>query len=124
MIFVTQSFWMTRKILGTFAIFGKFADFSRPFLAVSLYKSRILLNSLFLLFLRYLQEAVSQNFLVNLILAIFAIFARSCLTKFSCESFFFLRKKNWLANFCDYVQSWTYLLTWPLLVCLVCRKQH
>ena len=57
---------MTRKILVTFAIFGKFADFSRPFLAVSLYKSTILLNLLFLLFLRYLQEAVAQNFLVNL----------------------------------------------------------
>ena len=65
-IFVAQSFWLTRKILVTFAIFGKFADFSRPFLAVSLYKSTILLNLLFLLFLRYLQEAVSQNFLVNL----------------------------------------------------------
>ena len=37
-----------------FAIFAKFADFSKPFLTFSLSKCRILLNLLFLLFLPYL----------------------------------------------------------------------
>ena len=35
-IFLAQSFHMTRKILGFFAIFAKFADFSKPFLTFSL----------------------------------------------------------------------------------------
>ena len=52
--FVTQSFHLARKIPVTFAIFAKFADFTKPFLAFSLCKSRILKNLLFLLFLPYL----------------------------------------------------------------------
>ena len=64
-IFVSQSFWEARIFLATFAILAKFAAFSRPFFAFSLHKSRILLNLLFLLFLRYLQVSVAQNFLVN-----------------------------------------------------------
>ena len=35
-IFLAQSFHMTRKILVIFAIFAKFADFSKPFLTFSL----------------------------------------------------------------------------------------
>ena len=54
-------------------------DFSRPFLAFSLSKSRILLNLLFLLLLRYLQVSVSQNFLVNHFLAEIAKTASKCL---------------------------------------------
>ena len=50
-IFVEVFFLFAMKILVTFAIF---AAFSRPFLAFSLSKSRILLNLLFMLFLRYL----------------------------------------------------------------------
>ena len=45
---------IARKILATFAIFAKFADFSRPFFAFSACKSKILLNLSILLFLRYL----------------------------------------------------------------------
>ena len=42
-----------------------------------------------------------------------AIFASKCLRKFSRESFFAkIAKKNWLANLCDCVKSWTYLLGW------------
>ena len=52
--FVTQSFHLARKIPVTFAIFEKFADFTKPFLDFSLCKSRILKNLLFLLFLPYL----------------------------------------------------------------------
>ena len=51
--FVTQSFHLGRKIPVTFAIFAKFADFTKPFLAFCLRKSRILKNLLFLLFLPY-----------------------------------------------------------------------
>ena len=43
--------------------------------------------------LRYLQVSVSENFLVN------HFFAK-------------IAKKNWLANLCDCVKSWTYLLGW------------
>ena len=50
-IFVEVFFLFAMKILVTFAIF---AAFSRPFLAFSLSKSRILLTFLFVLFLRYL----------------------------------------------------------------------
>ena len=53
-IFVAQSFHIAGKILATFAIFAKFADFTKPFLAFSLCKSRILKNLLFLLFLPYM----------------------------------------------------------------------
>ena len=53
-MFVTQSFWRRRKTLVTFAIFAKFADFSKPFFVFSLSNARILsLNVLFLLFLRH-----------------------------------------------------------------------
>ena len=52
--FVTQSFHIARKSLVTFAIFAKFADFSKPFLTFSLSKCRIFLNLLFLHFLPYL----------------------------------------------------------------------
>ena len=41
-LFVAQSFHLGKKILVTFAIFAKFADFTKPFLAFSLRKSRIL----------------------------------------------------------------------------------
>ena len=43
--------------------------------------------------LRYLQVSVSENFLVN------HFFAK-------------IAKKSWLANLCDCVKSWTYLLGW------------
>ena len=46
-IFVAQSFHIAGKILLTFAIFSKFADFSKPFLTFSLSKCRILWNSEF-----------------------------------------------------------------------------
>ena len=49
----TQSLHIARKILVTFAIFARFECFWRPFLAIFLSKSRILLNLLLLLFLRY-----------------------------------------------------------------------
>ena len=52
--FLTQSFHTARKILVTFAIFAKFAGFTKPFLTFCLSKCRILLNLLFLLFLPYL----------------------------------------------------------------------
>ena len=48
----TQSLHIARKILVTFAIFARFEGFQRLFLAIFLSKSRILLNLLFLLFLR------------------------------------------------------------------------
>ena len=44
--------------------FANFADFSWPFLALSLFKSGVLLNLLLWLFLRYLQVSVSHNFLL------------------------------------------------------------
>ena len=53
-IFVAQSFHIAGKILATFAIFAKFANFTKPFFAFSLCKSRILKNLLFLLFLPYM----------------------------------------------------------------------
>ena len=53
-IFVAQSFHIGRKILVTFAIFAKFADFLKPLLTFSLSKCSILLNLLFLLFLLHL----------------------------------------------------------------------
>ena len=43
-IFVAQSFHIGRKILVTFAIFGKFADISKPILTFSLSKCSISLN--------------------------------------------------------------------------------
>ena len=46
-IFVAQSFHIAGKILLTFAIFSKFADFSKPFLTFSFSKCRILWNSEF-----------------------------------------------------------------------------
>ena len=46
-IFVAQSFHVAGKILVTFAIFSKLADFSKPFLTFSLSKCRILWNSEF-----------------------------------------------------------------------------
>ena len=49
-IFVTQSFNVARKIPVTFAIFAKFAAFTKPFLAFSPCQSRILKNLSFLLF--------------------------------------------------------------------------
>ena len=49
----TQSRHIARKMLVTFAIFARFECFWTPFLAIFLSKSRILLNLLFLLFLRY-----------------------------------------------------------------------
>ena len=49
-------FKLARKILVTFAIFAMFADISGPFLISSFPKSRILLNLLFLRFLRYLSR--------------------------------------------------------------------
>ena len=52
--FVNQSFHLARKIPVTFAIFATFADFTKPFLAFSLCKSRIFKSLLFLLFLPYL----------------------------------------------------------------------
>ena len=51
---VAQSFHIGRKILVTFAIFAKFADFSKPILTFFLSKCRMSLNLLFLLFLPYL----------------------------------------------------------------------
>ena len=53
-IFVAQSFHIAGKNFVTFAIFSKFADFSKPFLTFSLSKCSILLNMLFLLFLPHL----------------------------------------------------------------------
>ena len=53
-IFVAQSFHIPGKILVTFAIFSKFADFSIHFLTFSLSKYSILLNLLFLLYLLHL----------------------------------------------------------------------
>ena len=47
-------FMIAMKILVTFTIFAIFADFSTPFLALFLSKSRIWLRLLFLLFLPYL----------------------------------------------------------------------
>ena len=52
--FVNQSFHLARKLPVTFAIFATFADFTKPFLAFSLCKSRIFKSLLFLLFLPYL----------------------------------------------------------------------
>ena len=52
--FVAQSFHIAGKILVTFAIFSKFAYFSKPFLPFSLSKCSILLNLLFSLFLLHL----------------------------------------------------------------------
>ena len=43
-IFVAQSFHIGRKILVTFAIFGKFADILKPILTFSLSKCSISLN--------------------------------------------------------------------------------
>ena len=54
-----QLAWIARKILVTFATFTTFAIFadnSGPFLISSFAKSRILLNLLFLRFLRYLSR--------------------------------------------------------------------
>ena len=45
---------ITKIFVVTFAIFAKFADISKPFLAFSLSKCRILSNLLLLLFLPYL----------------------------------------------------------------------
>ena len=53
-IFVAQSFHTAGKNFVTFAIFSKFADFSKPFLTFSLSKCSILLNLLFLLLLLHL----------------------------------------------------------------------
>ena len=53
-IFVAQSFHIAGKILVTFAIFSKFAYFSKPFLTFSLSKCSILLNLLFSFFLLHL----------------------------------------------------------------------
>ena len=52
--FVSRCFYLARKILVAFAIFATFGDFSRPFLAFFLSKSKIWWTVLFLLFLRYL----------------------------------------------------------------------
>ena len=80
-IFVAQSFHVGRKILVTFAIFGKFADISKPLLTFSFSKRRISLNFLFLLFLLH----VTQSFhLARKIPVTFAIFA-----KFAISSIFF-----------------------------------
>ena len=80
-IFVAQSFHLGRKILVTFAIFGKFADISKPLLTFSLSKRSISLNFLFLLFLLH----VTQSFhLARKIPVTFAIFA-----KFAISSIFF-----------------------------------
>ena len=69
----TQSLHTARKILVTFAIFARFEGFWRPLFAMFLSKSRILLNLLFLLFLRYF--LLFQCFYVaGNILVIFAIF--------------------------------------------------
>ena len=57
LLFVAQSFHVARKILVTFAIFAKFADFSKT----SIPNCRILLNLLFLLFLPYLLLIFSQS---------------------------------------------------------------
>lgn len=51
----------------------------------------------------------NYNFVIFVILAIFAIFASKCLTKFSCESFFLfakIAKKKWPSNLYNRVQSW------------------
>ena len=54
-------FQLARKILVTFAIFAIFADISGPFLISSFSKSGILLNLLFLRFLRYLSRVFSAR---------------------------------------------------------------
>ena len=54
-------FQLARKILVSFAIFAVFADISGPFLVSSFSKSGILLNLLFLRFLRYLSRAFSAR---------------------------------------------------------------
>ena len=76
-----------------------FEGFSGPFLAFSLYKSRI--------------------FFKLVILATLVIFASDCRTKFSSESFL-LRKflKNLLSNFSSQDPSWTYLNSYetPLIL--------
>ena len=77
-----------------------FAGFSGPFLAFSLYKSRIFLNWLFLQLLWYLQVIVSQNFLVN---------------HFLCKNC----EKNLLANFCSQDRPWTYLNSYETLLILL-----
>ena len=52
-------FWITRKILATFAIFAKsISDLLEALLCLCLFMTRILLKLLFLLFLRYLQVSV------------------------------------------------------------------
>ena len=53
-IFVAQNFHIGKKILVTLAIFGKFADISKPFLTFSLSRCSISLNLFFLLFLIHL----------------------------------------------------------------------
>ena len=53
-MFVKSFSMIAMKILVNFAMFATFADFSRPFLALFLSKSRIWLRLLFLLFLPYL----------------------------------------------------------------------
>ena len=74
---------MARKILVTSAIFGKFADFSKPFLTFSFCKYRILLNSMFFLFFAVF---VTQSFhIARKFLVTFAIFA-----KFAISSILFL----------------------------------
>ena len=70
--FITWCFYLARKSLVAFAIFATFADFSRPFLAFFLSKSRIWWKLLFLLFLRYLIIRCFQ--LARKILVTFAIF--------------------------------------------------
>ena len=59
--FVTQPFHLGGKIPVTFAIFTKFADSTKPFLAFCLYKSRILKNLLFLLFCHICYSIVSHS---------------------------------------------------------------
>ena len=67
---------MARIIFVTFATFAIFVDISGPFLASFLSKSGILLNSLFLSFLRYLSRAGHGCFqLERKNLVTFAIFA-------------------------------------------------
>ena len=69
-----SSFHIARKILVTFAILAKFADFTKPFLASSYCKCRILLNLLFLLFFAIFVAASFH--IARKILVTFAIFAK------------------------------------------------
>ena len=63
-IFVSV-FLGSKKNSCDFCDFGEICGLLEALLCLSLHKSRILINLLFLLFLRYLQVSVVQNFLVN-----------------------------------------------------------